>query len=85
MECLRGSFNVSYRINPDTYIEKEDLKDKDGEPKIKKSSWYFRNNQKVGLVDRSMKVFDEDIPLVLEELEHAYKITMEELNYKKKS
>jgi len=32
-----------------------------------------------------MKVFDEDIPLVLEELEHAYKITMEELNYKKKS
>ena len=85
MECLRGSFNVSYRINPNTYTEKDDLKDKDGEPKIKKSSWYFRNNQKVGLVDRSMKVFDEDIPLVLEELEHAYKITMEELNYKKKS
>jgi hypothetical protein len=85
MDCKRTRFNVSYRINPDTYIEKDDLKDKDGKPKIRKASWYFRNKRSIGLADRSITVFDEDIPLVLEELEHAYKITMEELNYSKKS
>ena len=30
------------------------------------------------------KVFDEDIPLVLEKLEHAYKVTKEQVNYKVK-
>ena len=81
MDCHRNVFNVNYRINPGSYVEKGDLKDTDGKPKIRRNEWYFRNKRGSGKTSGVIGVSDKDISLVLTELEHAYKVTEDELNY----
>ena len=81
MDCHQSVFNVTYRINPGSYVEQDNLKAKDGKLKIKLSHWYFRNKKGTQKSEAVMRVSEEDIPLVLTELEHAYMVTDKELSY----
>ena len=81
MDCHQSVFNVSYRIDPNSYVEQGNLKNKDGKPKIRITHWYFRNKTGTQKSEAVIGVSEEDIPLVLTELEHAYMVTDKELNY----
>jgi len=68
---------IAFRIDPSTYEDKH-------ENKIDKvKGWWFRHEAKdPKRNERRMRVNEDDIPLVLEQLEHAYNVTKNELNYR---
>ena len=68
---------IAFRIDPSTYEDKH-------ENKIDKvKGWWFRHEVKdPKRNERRMRVNEDDIPLVLEQLEHAYNVTKNELNYR---
>lgn len=77
LNCGKTVFNLFFRVDPQTF--------EDDNPKIRqlpsKKGWFFKHGKNT---ERRMRVYDEDIPLVLEKLEHAYKVTKEQVNYKGK-
>ena len=85
MSCRKDFTRIAFRVNPETYVE-SDVKDEKGKPKITslKSTYWYRNRKDVGKAERRMRVYEDDIPLALEQLEHAYKTTRDYDNYKNK-
>ena len=69
---------IAFRVNPSTY--------EDNNPtKIQKVvGWWFRHSNQTSGNERRMRIAKDDIPLVLKELEHAYKTTLDYDNYKNK-
>ena len=85
MSCRKDFTRIAFRVNPETYVE-SDVKDEKGKPKITslKSTYWYRNRKDIGKAERRMRVYEDDIPLALEQLEHAYKTTRDYDNYKNK-
>ena len=64
LSCGKNTSNISFRVDPSTFKF-------EGE-KIKSPNWYFNNG-----TERRIKLTEEDIPLILQCLEHSFSATVQ--------
>ena len=77
---------IIFRIDPNNLdFVNNKMKDEKGKLKIRKrnsAGWFRKTNYIPDHAERVMRVYEEDFPLVLEQIEHAYQTTSKRLNYK---
>ena len=78
--------NVIFRIDPNNlaFVNKKiEYKNNESAAKPRKYATWFRKTDYIPEhAERIMRVYEEDLPLVLEQIEHAYQTTSKRLNYK---
>lgn len=62
MSCGKNTSRIMFRINPETFVDGEKIRIVNG--------WFFPRGK-----ERRMRILDEDIPLILENIKHAYEAT----------
>ena len=78
--------NVTFRIDPNNlaFVNKKIEYKKKGSAIRKRggANWFRKTSHIPGHAERRMRVYEEDLPIVLEQIEHAYQTTSQRLNYK---